>query len=268
MAKEKPTLSDVGHSPWGVYQKGRKAVAAELTVEKLRKSCDPQTLNCDSSAELSGAKAIIGQSRAARSLQFGLGIKALGFNIFVAGLPGTGRTTMVTHFLEQIARGRPAPPDWCYVNNFHDYSRPKAMRLPPGKAREFQTDMTALTNAAQRDIRAAFESEEYAAQQKETAKGFQQQREEIDAQIDTEARAAGFLVQASPMGIATIPVKNGQPLTPQAFMDLSQTEKDEFERKRKELQADIEKALRAQGAWRTRPQKSSSGSTRRWRSSR
>jgi lon-related putative ATP-dependent protease len=215
----------------------------EVVIEKLRRICDPQALNCDSSAELSGTKAIIGQSRAAKSLLFGLGIKSLGFNIYVAGLPGTGRTTMVTRFLEEIARGRPVPPDWCYVNNFHDHSRPKVIRLPPGKATEFQTDVKAMITAAQRDIRAAFESEEYAAKQKATAESFRQQRDEIDARINAQAQASGFLVQASPMGIATIPLKDGQPLTPQAFMALGQKEKDEYERKRKELEAQIEKAL-------------------------
>ena len=68
-----------------------------------------------------------------RALKFGLGIKERGFNIYVAGLPGTGRTTAVERFLEDVAKGEPAPSDWCYVNNFRDSSRPNAIQLPAGR---------------------------------------------------------------------------------------------------------------------------------------
>jgi len=127
----------------------------EVSVEKLRRVCEPQTLNYSTSEELKATKAIIGQERAARSLQFGLGIQALGFNVYVAGLPGTGRTTMVEHFLEQVARDQPAPSDWCYVNNSRDASRPNAIRLPAGRARQFQTDMKGLIISVQRELRKA-----------------------------------------------------------------------------------------------------------------
>src|SRR5574341_1050715 len=92
----------------------------ELTVEKLRKKCDTQSLGCVSSAEVGPLQAIIGQERAVRALRFGLGIKDTGFNIYVTGLPGTGRTTDVKRFMEETARNAPTPPDWCYVNNFLD----------------------------------------------------------------------------------------------------------------------------------------------------
>ncbi len=82
---------------------------AEVPVERLCKTCDPQTLSFGASDELSPGNAIIGQQRATQALQFGLGIRAPGFNIFVSGLPGTGRTTAVTRFLEQAARDRPVP---------------------------------------------------------------------------------------------------------------------------------------------------------------
>ena len=62
----------------------------ELPVEKLRRACDPDMMGCSDSSQISSLKTIIGQERAVRALQFGLGIKEKGFNIYVAGLPGEG----------------------------------------------------------------------------------------------------------------------------------------------------------------------------------
>jgi len=113
----------------------------ELPVEKLRRTCDPNFMECKTTKDLVPLQEIIGQERAVRALKFGLGIQDKGFNIYVAGYPGTGRTTAVKNFLEETAKKQPVPPDWCYVNNFEDEYTPKAIKLPSWKGREFQNDM-------------------------------------------------------------------------------------------------------------------------------
>ena len=105
---------------------------------------------------------IIGQERALRALQFGLSMENEGFNIYVAGWPGTGRTSAVMSFLGEVAKGKPTPPDWCYVNNFVDPYYPKAIRLPAGQAKQFTRDVHALVGEIRRRIPLAFESEQYA----------------------------------------------------------------------------------------------------------
>ncbi len=74
----------------------------ELDVSKLRWHCDPRMVGCNFSKEMKPLEAIIGQDRAIRALKFGLEIKELGFNIYVAGFPGTGRTTAVKKFLDEV----------------------------------------------------------------------------------------------------------------------------------------------------------------------
>jgi hypothetical protein len=216
----------------------------EMMAEQVRRICDPGTLNCNTSEELKAIKAIIGQERAARSLQFGLGIQALGFNIYVAGLPGTGRKTMVERFLEQVARDKPIPSDWCYVNNLRDVSRPEASRLPAGRARQFQVDMKSLVEGAQRELRKAFESEDYAARRNETASGFEKQGQEIISRINAKAEKESFLIQQAPMGIVTIPLNKGRPFTQEEFIALSQEDKDAISQKQQALQEEIEAAFR------------------------
>ena len=193
----------------------------ELSADKLRKICSSQSLGCNTSEELKTTKAIIGQNRAAKALQLGLGIRAAGFNVYVAGLPGTGRTTAVTRFLGEMAKDKPVPPDWCYVNNFRDLSRPNAIRLPAGRAREFQADMKTLVEKGQRGVRAAFESEDYTAKREATIKTFQQQKNGTIERVKDHAQKAGFLIQASPAGIMTIPLKKGRALSEQEFLGLS-----------------------------------------------
>jgi lon-related putative ATP-dependent protease len=219
-------------------------MSCEVPVERLRRICDPQKLNCNTSEELKATKSIIGQERAARAMQFGLGIKALGFNVYVAGLPGTGRTMMVERFLEEIAKSEPVPSDWCYVNNFRSLSRPNAINLPAGRARQFQSDVTTLLEGAQRELRKVFDSEEYAAKQKEAAQSLQKQEEQIIAEVTAKAHEQGFLLQQSPMGIMPIPLRSGQPLTAEEFMALSPTERQAIKQREQALQAGIETAFR------------------------
>jgi len=114
-------------------------LAKELSYKEVRRECDPKLMECDTTEELSPLDEIIGQDRAIRALRFGIDIKERGFNIYVAGVPGTGRTTTVRNFLEEVAKTKPVPKDWCYVYNFQNPYQPNAIGLPPGKARVFQS---------------------------------------------------------------------------------------------------------------------------------
>jgi lon-related putative ATP-dependent protease len=216
----------------------------ELPIEKLKKTCDPQVLGCNTSEEVNALEAIIGQDRAVRALRFGLGIREKGFNIYVAGRPGTGKTTAVGKFLEEIAKKEPCPSDWCYVHNFLDPYRPEALRFPPGWAVGFRTDMESLIGSSMQEIRNAFEGEEYASQRENTSKTFQQQKQDILERLNEQAYQAGFVLQATPMGLLTIPLKKGKPMSDEEFISLEQKEKDQIIEKQRKLQESLEVALR------------------------
>ncbi len=219
-------------------------MAEELPVDKLCRICDPQMLGYETTEEVEPLETIIGQERAVKALEFGLGIKELGFNIYVAGPPGTGKTTAVQRFLEEVARDKAVPPDWCYVNNFRDPYRPNALRLPPGKGRKFQKDVKNLVDGARREIPRVFESDEYAAQKEESIQGFQKQKQEFLSQMGEKAQEEGFLLQLSPMGLLIVPVKEGKPLSEEEFRALSPEVKEELLQKREGLQEELKKAMR------------------------
>jgi len=219
-------------------------MSEELPLEKLRKVCDPSILPCERTEEIPPLEGIIGQERAVRALKFGLEIKERGFNIYVAGLPGTGKTTAVTSFLEEIAKSKPVPSDWCYVNNFQDAYQPKALKLPPGKANQFKRDMKTLIEDARREIPKAFESEDYAARRESVAKRLDSRRKELLNRLGENARKQGFLFQVTPMGILLIPILDGKPLSDEEFLALDPKIRAKIQERREKLEAEVSTASR------------------------
>jgi len=219
-------------------------MVTELTVQQVYKECGADAIGCASSAELSGIETIIGQDRAMRAMHFGLGIKEKGFNIYVSGLPGTGRTTAVRRFLEEVATTQPVPMDWCYVNNFKDSYHPNALSLPAGRAVELQKGMENLTRQVFQEVRNVFESEGYAKQKEETLNKFQQQKQEILEKVNQQANAEGFVLQPTPMGVATVPTHNGKPISEEDFLKLSQKDKEELMQKQQKVQNLLESSIR------------------------
>ena len=216
----------------------------ELPPEKLRRTCDPNVLQCKSTKEIAPLREIIGQERAVRALKFGLGIKDKGFNIYVAGYPGSGRTTAVKNFLEEIAMNNPVPPDWCYVNNFADEYTPKAIKLPPGKAKNFQKDMKTFVEDAKRALRKAFESEDYGAKRENTIKLVETQRKQLIDQLSVEAQKESFVIQTTPIGLLLIPIIKGKPVTEEELLALPQKTRSEIQEKRAHLESQLRTAMR------------------------
>ncbi len=219
-------------------------MVTELTADQAYKVCGPENVGCDSSQELTALETIVGQDRALRAMQFGLGIKEKGFNIYVSGMPGTGRTTAVRRFLEEVAAAKPIPMDWCYVNNFDDPYHPHALNLPAGRAAELQKGIENLTKLVFQEVRNVFESEEYAKQKEEVLNKFQQQKQVILEQVNQLANQESFTLQPTPMGVVTVPTHNGKPLSEEDFLKMTQKDKDVLLQKQQKVQNALETSIR------------------------
>ena len=216
----------------------------KLSVDELYHRCNLKSMDFKSSVEVGPQDSIIGQERAVRALRFGLGIQDRGFNIFVAGFPGTGRTTAVEHFLEEVATTKRVPDDWCYVHNFDDNYRPHAIHLPAGTARDFQKDLEGLLKSIAQEARAAFEGEQYSAQREDSLKAIQQQKDQLIEKLEEFAHQNGFALQATPVGIIPIPLKNGKPLAEKDFLALPDKDREKIKETQAKIQEMIEAALR------------------------
>ncbi len=128
----------------------------ELSAEQVRRRCDPAAFDCNSTEELEPMETIIGQDRALSALRFGLNITKPGFNIFVSGPAGTGRTTAIKSFLDALAAKKDTPSDWCYVYNFRDSYCPRALKMPAGTGQSLEKDVRHTIENAGRNIVQAF----------------------------------------------------------------------------------------------------------------
>jgi lon-related putative ATP-dependent protease len=216
----------------------------ELPPEKIRLTYNTAFLDCVTTEELAPLKEIIGQERAVRALKFGIGIRDQGFNIYAAGWPGTGRTTAVKNFVEEIARVEPVPPDWCYVNNFANQYEPKAIQLPAGKGKEFQKDVKNLIENIQSALPKAFESEDYTRKREATLRTLESQRKDLIDKLNAKAQQESFVIQSTPVGLLLIPVIKGKPINEEELITLPQKTKDEIQEKRERLEDDLRSTMR------------------------
>jgi len=208
---------------------------AEVPVSELRPRCDPASFPFETTAEVKPHFGLIGQERAIEALKFGLSIESKGFNVVVSGEPGTGRTTAIREYLELVSATKSPPDEWLYVNNFADPHQPRAIRLPPGKGREFQKRMAEMIVEARDLIPRTFESDDYVARRTQIVGSVERQRAALFADLAEHAKQSGFQLQGNPSGFFLVPLAGEQPMDDQAFMALSQEERDALLRRRDEL---------------------------------
>ncbi|MBT8057752.1 MAG: AAA family ATPase [Gammaproteobacteria bacterium] len=199
-----------------------------LTADVIRTRSDPEDIPFESTAELEGLTEIPGQERAREALHFATGIRVNGHNVYVMGRSGSGRHEFVRHFLEQEAAGRQVPQDWCYVYNFDDPRQPRALSLPPGRSQELRDDLEQVIGDARTGIPAAFESEDFQAQRESIAEALKEAQESAVREIEEEARGHDVGVLQTPNGIAFVPIREGEALSPEEFKALPDDEQESF----------------------------------------
>ncbi|HEX9078513.1 MAG TPA: Lon-like protease helical domain-containing protein, partial [Desulfuromonadaceae bacterium] len=133
----------------------------KVAPEKLRWVCDPEQFDFETTADIPELEGAIGQERALKSIDFGLGMQISGFNIYLAGEAGTGRSSTIRNLLKKRAKDEPPPHDWCYVHNFGSPDRPVSLALPAGQGSELAKDMKELLEAVKSIIPKALDSKEY-----------------------------------------------------------------------------------------------------------
>lgn len=207
-----------------------------VSPEQLRQVTDPASLGFSTTAELSDVAQNITQERAIDAVSFGVGIPSQGYNVFVMGDPGHGRHRIVSSILKPLAAERPTPPDWCYVHNFRNPHKPRALRLPPGRGLRLTEDMDKLVNELSAAIPGAFESDDYQARRRALDEAMQSKQQELFAGIHADAEKSGVALIRTPMGFTFAPAKDGEVLTPEVFRGLDQAEQERFQSEIERLQ--------------------------------
>lgn len=216
----------------------------ELSSDMVRRVFDKNKLKCKSSKDVSPLEDIVGQDRALKALKFGLEIQEKGFNIFVAGFPGTGKMTAVKSFLDKLAEDQRVPLDWCYVNNFQEQYEPMVISLKAGQGRVFHRDMANFLNEAKINLPKAFESEDFALKRESTIQRIEAERNKIFSELNRKAESEGLIVQTTPMGFVFVPIVSGRPMTEEEFIALSPDKKDDIQKRRDKLNSELRLVFR------------------------
>ena len=149
---------------------------------------------------------LIGQDRAVEAMEFGLAIPGKGYNIFVAGRPGSGRTSYALDRLRDRAKGLPAPSDWLYLYNFDEPGEPLAMSVPAGGGKKLVTELEGLLNDLKIAISKAFEQSQYEDAKAQYVREFQTKAGAIMDELREEAAKHKFSLKRTPQGFVNVPL--------------------------------------------------------------
>lgn len=215
-----------------------------LPPDALYNALDPADLPFETTTELEDGLEIIGQQRAIDAIRFGIGIRHQGYNLFALGPNGAGRHTTANRFLQARAEQEPVPDDWCYVYNFEHSHKPRALRLPPGRANIFRDDMKRMTEELFSVMQATFSGEEYQLQKRAIEEELRGMHTEALEKLREEAQADHIALIQTPGGFAFAPLKeDGEVITPDEFMRLDQEIQKKIETSVGELQESLQEIM-------------------------
>ncbi len=215
-----------------------------LQASALRRICDPLSLKFQDTSLLAPSRELIGQQRATEATEFGLSIQLDGYNLYMSGESGEGKTRYALESALKHARLMPVPDDWCYVYNFEDSNRPKAINLTAGMGRDFKKDMEEFVRVIEQELVKAFDGEDYEAERSRIIKEFRDKKDEYVMELSDEAAERGFRVKLANSGIYFMPVVDGEPLSEEDFKALDEEVKIELSKSSEALQNETADTIR------------------------
>jgi lon-related putative ATP-dependent protease len=200
------------------------------------------------------ADEIIGQRRAVKAIRLGLAMKTKGYNIFVSGINGTGRTAIVKRLLEECNVGGPIPDDVCYVNNFKNPDQPRLLTVAAGRGILFKQKMSDLVGSLNKKIPGIFESEEFQTARNEIVNRHMGAQKALFKNFENKVTSSNFMMVQVQMGPYTrpdlAPVVVGNPMKIEQLESLAEEGKfspeelEKIKEKYKELSLEMEKIFK------------------------
>lgn len=201
----------------------------KLKPAQLRRICDPKTISIDPESQITFKDMTIGQKRAMKSLNFGLGLKVKGYNVFVLGEPGSGKTTTIRKVLSERALKMATPPDICYIYNFSMPEQPIPIMIPPGMGVVFARDIDRLIEMLQQDISKILTSKAFTEKKSEIVNKYHNKAEKLLTRFAKEARKKGLDLKQKGEQLIFPPLIDGEIITEQEFEALPEEKRKDIE---------------------------------------
>lgn len=248
-----PYMDKLPNSPFSILNSqfsiqlirgARMAIVKELSYHLLKKECNPEMFSFENTSEIEPFDSIFGQERAVKAVEFGLKIKTRGYNIYMSGMTGTGKTSYAHKYIRKIAAEVKTPDDWCYIYNFDKPNQPMALTLPAGMGKAFQKDMEDFNKVIKEEISKAFESEDYGKEKAEIEKEYDEKRDELLEQLKEDAEKHGFKVKTTEAGIYFVPMVEGKTISEQEYGELDEEIRNDIEERTDIIQQETMEIIR------------------------
>ena len=220
-----------------------------LPVEQLYKKCDLRDLNFNTTEELPELEEIIGQKRALSAIDFGMGMNHKGYNLFVLGSEGIGKTALIKQLLKKHYVKRKKTFDWCYVNNFEYPQHPRFLRLPAGTAKTLSETMEKLVKLISTLITVSFQSEEYTAQIQAIETEINERGDKALNELIDAAKEEQVAVIRTPSGYTLSAIIDGKISNLHSFKQLAEDVQKDFTKRIDKYQEKLQEALSKVPAW-------------------
>ncbi|CCQ75386.1 Lon protease family protein [Magnetospira sp. QH-2] len=222
---------------------------APLDASRLYTLCDPESFPFTETGQLDPLEDFIGQDRAVAAVRFAMDMDHHGYNLFALGPQGTGKQSLVRRFLEQTADSRPVPGDWCYVHNFDDPHKPRAISLPASQGQPLVRDMDGLIEDLRSALPAAFEGETFQNHQQAIEDEYKKHQEDRFSGFQDQAAERDVALLRTPMGLALAPLKDGEVLSSDDFKALPEEDQDHYRRRMADFQSRLEEMMAEMPRW-------------------
>ena len=173
----------------------------ELSYRDLKMVCDQKMFKFETTKELEPINDGIGQERGIKALEFGISVDVKGYNLYIEGPSGVGKTMYTKNYLDSISSKKKVPNDWCYIYNFQNPNEPIAVSLPAGQGKEFKESMEGFIKEVKKDIKKTFNADDFEKEKALIKKEFEEKREEVLANLNKDAQKYGFQVKSAQNGI-------------------------------------------------------------------
>ena len=221
-----------------------------LTPDLLLKRSDPADFDFSTTEDLPDIGPAIGQERALEALRFGLTTPHSGFNLFALGPSGLGKTAAIEEMVAEISRERPVPNDWCYVHNFSNPGKPRALQLPAGQGKRFAEGVRHLIEEISTALTAAFESDLYHEQTESIEEAVNQRQAAVIDALRAEAETRQIALIETPTNFAFAPVnEKAEAIGPDEFQQLPGERQQELKELIADLHDRLQKTVRKFPAW-------------------
>ena len=211
----------------------------ELSFKDLKMTCNEKLFNFTTTEELEGLQSGIGQDRGIKALEFGLQVNVKGYNLYIEGPRGVGKTMYTKNYLDKISKKEKVPSDWCYIYNFNNPNNPIAVSLPAGQGKEFRDNMDGFIKEIKKDIKKTFNADDFEKEKASIKQQFEEKRSALLEKLNKDALKFDFQVKASQNGIYMMPIVEGRVVEEDEFNQLEDSIKQEYESKSAVVQEQI-----------------------------